>query len=130
YTLFGQLAADGRAVGVHFVVTADRPGAIPTSLAATIQQRLVLRLSDPNDYAMAGVPADILSADSAPGRGILDGLEVQVAVLGGSASLPKQADVTNDLAAVLSARGRPAAKAIERLSERMALTDLPARSGT
>lgn len=126
YTLFGQLAADGRAVGVHFVVTADRPGAIPASLAATIQQRLILRLSDQNDYGMAGVPADILSGDSPPGRGILDGLEIQVAVIGGSASLPKQAEVTEELSEVLRSRGRTPARAIERLAEDISLTDLPA----
>ncbi|MFT4299454.1 MAG: FtsK/SpoIIIE domain-containing protein [Aeromicrobium sp.] len=64
YTLFNQLAADGRAVGIHFVLTADRPAGVPASLSATIQQRLILRLSDQNDYSLAGVPSDVLSSDS------------------------------------------------------------------
>jgi S-DNA-T family DNA segregation ATPase FtsK/SpoIIIE len=124
FTLFGQLAADGRAVGIHFVITADRPGAVPPSLAATIQKRLVLRLSDSNDYGLVGAPADILSTDSAPGRGVLDGLEVQIAVLGASASLPKQADSMSSLGAQLVKQQRVPASPIERLSERILLSDL------
>ncbi|KAA1374681.1 FtsK/SpoIIIE domain-containing protein [Aeromicrobium fastidiosum] len=129
YTLFGQLAADGRAVGIHFIVTADRPGAIPASLAATIQRRLILRLSDQNDYALAGVPSDVLSAESPPGRGIIDGLETQIAVLGASASLPRQAEETAQLAQALTARGRVRARPIERLAERITLSELPAQRG-
>lgn len=124
YNLFGQLAADGRSVGVHFVITADRPGAVPPSLAATIQQRLVLRLADANDYGLVNVPADVLSIDSPPGRGVLEGNEIQIAVLGASASLPKQAEAINALAEVLVKRGRGLARPIERLAERIALSDL------
>lgn len=129
YTLFNQLAADGRGVGVHFIVTADRPGAIPASLAATIQQRLVLRLSDQNDYGVAGVPSDVLSTDSPPGRGVLDGMEVQIAVLGGSASLPRQAEITEEFGAVLASLDRSPARPIERLAERVALSELPSTQG-
>ena len=130
YNLFGQLAADGRAVGIHFVVTADRPGAIPASLAATIQQRVTLRLSDPNDYGTIGAPADVLTADAPPGRGLIDGLEVQVAVLGASPSLPKQADALAALARALERYGRTPARVIERLPDRIVLSDLkPTRTG-
>ena len=101
YRLFGQLASDGRGVGIHFVITADRPGAIPTSIAATIQRRLVLRLASPDDYGLVDVPADVLHAQSPPGRGVLDGLEVQVAVFGGSESLPRQAEVIGKFASYL-----------------------------
>ncbi len=126
YNLFGQLAADGRSVGIHFVITADRPGAVPPSLAATIQQRLVLRLADNNDYGFVNAPADVLSIDSPPGRGILEGNEIQIAVLGASASLPKQAEAIHALAEVLEKHGRGRARSIERLAERIALSDLRA----
>ena len=126
YKLFGQLASDGRGVGIHFVITADRPGAIPTSIAATVQRRLVLRLASPDDYGLVDVPGDVLHATSPPGRGVLDGLEVQVAVFGGSESLPRQAEVIGKFASYLLKRGRSEARPIERLPDRIALTDLPA----
>ena len=125
YKLFGQLASDGRGVGIHAVVTADRPGAIPTSLAATVQRRLVLRLASTDDYSLVDVPGDVLHAKSPPGRGVLDGLEVQVAVFGGSESLPRQAAVIGKFASYLVKRGRANARPIERLSDRLALSDLP-----
>jgi S-DNA-T family DNA segregation ATPase FtsK/SpoIIIE len=43
FGIFAQIAADGRAVGVHVVVTGDRPNAVPMSIASTIQRRVVLR---------------------------------------------------------------------------------------
>ena len=125
YTLFGQLAADGRAIGIHFVIAADRPGAVPPSLAATIQRRIVLRLSDTNDYALAGISSDILNEESAPGRGVMDGYEVQVAVLGASAGLPQQVDAARKLQASLDRAGRHRARPIERLPDRIPLSDLP-----
>ncbi|MFZ2501837.1 MAG: FtsK/SpoIIIE domain-containing protein [Nocardioides sp.] len=124
FTTFGQLAADGRAVGVHFVMATDRPSSIPPSLQANIQRRITLRLADTNDYALAGVADDILSEESPPGRGIMDGYEVQVAVLGASPSLPKQVEASEELGQTLLARGRQLARPIERLAERVDLSDL------
>lgn len=124
FTLFGQLVADGRAVGVHFVLAGDRPGSVPPSLAANIQRRITLRLSDENDYAFAGVPADILDDESPPGRGILDGSELQVAVLGASASLPQQLDATKELVAAMARTGRSAAPPVERLEELIPLSSI------
>src|SRR5690606_965994 len=62
--------------------TADRPGAVPSSVSAVIGRRVVLRLADAMGYGMLGVPKDILDDSSPPGRCIVDGLETQVAVLG------------------------------------------------
>ena len=41
FTTFVQIATDGRQVGVHVIVTGDRPNAIPTSLGSSIQRRLI-----------------------------------------------------------------------------------------
>ncbi len=45
WDIFLQLATDGRPLGIHLVVTGDRPNSVPASLLASIQRRLVLRLS-------------------------------------------------------------------------------------
>ena len=82
FTAFAQIAADGRQLGVHVVVTGDRPNALPASIASTVQRRLVLRLASEDDYLLLNVPKDVLSSSSPPGRGMLDGYEVQVPILG------------------------------------------------
>ena len=61
FTVFNQLAADGRPVGIHIVVTADRTASIPSSLRASIQRTVVLRLSDEADYGYLGVAGDALA---------------------------------------------------------------------
>jgi S-DNA-T family DNA segregation ATPase FtsK/SpoIIIE len=91
FSVFSQIATDGRQVGVHVVVTGDRSAAIPTSLSSSIQRRLVLRLANADDYGMLGLDSDVLVPASPAGRGILDGLETQVAVLGGDPYVAIQA---------------------------------------
>jgi DNA segregation ATPase FtsK/SpoIIIE, S-DNA-T family len=103
--LFTRLVADGRQVGVHFVVTADRRTSLPMALASSLPRRLVLRLSSDDEYANAGEPAGILSATSPPGRAIVDGQEVQIAVLGGSSNGERQAAAIAELAGRLGAAG-------------------------
>jgi S-DNA-T family DNA segregation ATPase FtsK/SpoIIIE len=121
-----MLAQDGRTVGVHVVVTADRLGAIPSALAASVQKRLVLRLAQENDLAMAGLRADAFGDDTPPGRGYLDGLETQVAVLGASTDPAEQAERVKRMADVMRQHGVPPAAPVERLPDRVPLTELPA----
>jgi S-DNA-T family DNA segregation ATPase FtsK/SpoIIIE len=128
FSVFSQIATDGRQVGVHVIVTGDRAGSIPTSLSSSIQRRLVLRLANPDDYAMLGVDADVLTPMSPPGRGLLDGLETQVAVLGGDPNVAVQARELEALAEAASKAGLAAAKPIERLSDSIPLESLPQRS--
>jgi S-DNA-T family DNA segregation ATPase FtsK/SpoIIIE len=100
-----RLVADGRQVGVHFVVTADRRSSIPMSMVSSIPRKLVLRLASDDEYLNAGEPAGILSHQSPPGRGIMDGIELQVGVLGGAASGDRQADEIGRLASRLAGAG-------------------------
>ncbi|MDT5101315.1 MAG: segregation ATPase FtsK/SpoIIIE, family [Mycobacterium sp.] len=126
FGMFSQLASDGRQLGIHVVVTGDRPGALSSSLASTIQRRLVLRLATDDDYLIAGVPADILSAASPQGRGIMDGQEIQVAVFGGDPNVAVQGRAIDALASSMREKGFPAPERIARLGERIALDSLPA----
>jgi len=123
--LLTGIAGDGRPVGVHVLLSTDRFNAIPMSLASHLQRRIVLRLADAGDYATLGVADDILTNSSPPGRGILDGLEIQVATLGGSVDLMVQAQAVRDFGRAQRSGGVPKAMPIERLPEEIWLHDLP-----
>ncbi|WP_395725246.1 FtsK/SpoIIIE domain-containing protein [Nakamurella sp.] len=121
-----QVAADGRPVGVHLVVSADRPATVPAALGSTIQRRVVLRLADDNDYLMLDTGTDVLDASSPPGRGVLDGKDLQVAVFGGAANVAEQARAIDRLAGTLRSRGTAPVPEIRRLPEVVHAGDLAA----
>ncbi len=70
YQVFMRILGEGRPLGVHAVITADRGGAVPTAVAANISRRVVLRLADPNQYTLLGAPKDVLDDTSVPGRAV------------------------------------------------------------
>jgi len=128
WDIFLQLATDGRPLGIHLVVSGDRPNSVPASLLASIQRRLVLRLSSEDDYMTLDVPKDVLSPASPPGRGLLGDLEVQLAVLGGNSNLALQAREVTKLAQAMQRQGMEEAPQIQRLPEQVDLDILPAGS--
>lgn len=125
YAAFLQLAAAGRPVGVHIAAAADRPGSIPPAFSSSVQRRVVLRLADDNDYSLVDVAGDVLGAASPPGRGVVDGLDLQVAVLGGSANVAEQSEAVERLAKTLTAHGVQPAEPIRSLPDQVLLRDLP-----
>ncbi|MCJ1696300.1 FHA domain-containing protein [Rathayibacter caricis] len=126
FSVFSQIATDGRQVGVHVVVAGDRPNSVPTSLNSTIQRRVVLRLASEDDYLLLGVAKDVLSPTSPPGRGISEGGELQIAVLGGDANVAIQARRIASLAEAMRRQGAVPAAGIGRLPDFVPLSDLPA----
>ncbi len=127
---FVSVAADGRPVGVHVALAADRVGAMPPALGATVTKRLALRLADDLDESTLRVPRGGFGVDTPPGRGFLTGTEVQVAVLGGSVDVTEQAAAIRQLAASMRRAGAVAATPVERLSEYVELGSLgPAADG-
>lgn len=126
FTAFAQVAADGRAVGVHVVVAGDRPNSVPTSIASTVQRRIVLRMANDDEYLMLGVPRDVISATSPAGRGILDGNEVQLAILGSSGNVAVQAREMKRLGASLGRAGAARPRPVLRLADQISLASLPA----
>ncbi|NSW52362.1 MAG: hypothetical protein HPY85_07650 [Anaerolineae bacterium] len=70
--LMGPLTSiirEGRAYGVHFLISADMPNALSSKLFNLITERYTLKLSDPTEYSTIvgrGVPADL---SPVPGRG-------------------------------------------------------------
>lgn len=124
-----RLVADGRAVGVHFVISADRRQAVPTSIASVVARRLVLRMASDDEYMAIGLNArEIKGATLPPGRGFLeDGREAQIAVVGGSEDRGEQLRAL-DVAAERLCERFPglSAPAIERVPTDLARSRLPA----
>ena len=121
---FSRLVAEGRALGVHLLITADRRGVLPMQLISTLSSRVVLRLADPDEYGWLGLPARCKTAALPSGRGFVEGgLELQVAQLG-----PARDDVA-DLAVIAEiARGLPAAEVqqVQLLPTSVTVASLPA----
>lgn len=129
FETFLSIAADGRSTGVHVIVTADRPATVPASLSSAIQKRLILRLANDIDYSLVGISTDALSASSPPGRGFLDGHEVQVGVLGGDPNVARQSAAFEQLAAAMARAGVRPVERIAALPERVVASSLPESVG-
>jgi S-DNA-T family DNA segregation ATPase FtsK/SpoIIIE len=81
-----RLLREGPAAGLRVVLSADRRGLIGR-LASLVDERLVLRMADPGDYALAGIGAADMPERLPAGRGVVIGgrfpapVEVQVGLL-------------------------------------------------
>ena len=125
YQVFMRILGEGRPLGVHAVITADRGGAVPTAVASNISRRIVLRLSDVNQYTLLGAPKDVLDDQSPPGRAVVDKNEVQLAVLGGTTNAAEQSKITDELAEQLRDKGVPEVPAIGSLPTSIETVELP-----
>ncbi|MEU2199797.1 FtsK/SpoIIIE domain-containing protein [Isoptericola sp. NPDC019482] len=123
---FTQVATDGRQVGVHVVVAGDRANAVPASLGSTIQKTVVHRLASEDEYQALGEPRDVLDVTSPPGRAVVDGDELQVAVLGGDPNVALQSRAVSSLSASMVRMGVRPAPGLRRLPDSFPLDDLPA----
>lgn len=126
YRTLQQVLTDGRGLGIHVALTADRGQSVPTSLQAMIQRRIVLRMADEDGYALLGMPRDILGADAAPGRAIIDDHEAQIAVIGGTPSTKEQSTAVLRMAEAMLRRGTTPAPGIRSLPTEYTVEALPA----
>jgi S-DNA-T family DNA segregation ATPase FtsK/SpoIIIE len=101
-----RIVVEGRQVGIHSVVAADRRQAVPSRIHAAISRRLILRLADDGSYAEHGIRPDRLRhLELGPGRGLLDGTTfVQVASVSDDPSARSQ---SRRIAHLAAAGGRP-----------------------
>jgi S-DNA-T family DNA segregation ATPase FtsK/SpoIIIE len=120
-----SLMADGRPVGVHFILSIDARNGLPGQFASAIQRRIVLRMASEEDYSFLGVPSDVLDLGSPPGRALLGDRELQCAVLGGSSDVTLQARAVAGFAEAVRRSGQAHAPGIGNLAESVALTELP-----
>ncbi|WP_371163983.1 FtsK/SpoIIIE domain-containing protein [Buchananella felis] len=127
WTAFQQVLLDGRAVGVHVAVTADRSQSVPNSIASNFQRKVVLRQTEADAYYDFGLPKDVLDATSLPGRAMQVGRPdlMQLAILGDNVNALAQAREMGKLAksAVLKGRARP--KPIESLPPNISAEKVP-----
>jgi S-DNA-T family DNA segregation ATPase FtsK/SpoIIIE len=125
-----RLVADGRSVGVYFVLTADRRNAVPATLTSAISSRLVLRMADADEYASLGLPLALAGTTLPPGRGFINGTEIHIGVLGDDPTGAVQAEAIAAKAAQLRAANPPAAvPAVSVLGERIELSTLDSVAG-
>ncbi|GAA3831288.1 FtsK/SpoIIIE domain-containing protein [Sphaerisporangium flaviroseum] len=102
-----QLLREGPAVGLRAVVTADRSGLLG-QISTLFEDRLVMRLADPADYGLAGLPPRSLPSSMPPGRAITIGeqgvVESQIALLCDDPSGPAQVAALQALARTAAER--------------------------
>lgn len=125
YQVFQQIVSEGRQLGMHVALSADRPGSVPTSISSGIQRKVVLRLADDSSYSLLDVPSDILTSKSPPGRAIVDGLETQIAIVGGAQNLVDQARALGLLGESIAKSGRKPAMPVGTLPREYSITELP-----
>ena len=125
FTVAQQLIADGRPLGIHVIVSADRPSTVPPPTMAAVSRRVVMRMADEMGYRMLDVAHDVITASSPPGRFVHGDSEGQVAVLGASSSTSVQADTIVQLASSIAAAREHSAAPIGSLPSVIALSTLP-----
>lgn len=128
YQSFMRVLGEGRPLGIHAVITADRSGSVPTAVFANIPRRVVMRLSDPSQYVLVGAPKDVLNEQSVPGRAVVDKAEVQLAVLGGTTNVAEQTKALDELVSQLRALGVPEVGEIGALPTKISSRSLPAQA--
>ncbi len=94
---------DGRQVGIHTVVTADRRNAVPARVHAAVASRLIMRHADETGYNEHGISTlRAKTLDLSPGRGLWDGgATVQVASVARDPSARGQGEAIAEFAALV-----------------------------
>lgn len=120
-----RIVTDGRQVGIHTVLTADRRQSIPPLLISSIANRLVLRQADEGGYTDFSIPSIVAKGlDLPPGRAVRpDGLTLQVGVVGdrpdaasqGAAIAAAATGMTGTIAAELTTRPWPEVVRLDEL---------------
>lgn len=122
-----RLVSDGRALGIHFVITADRRSAVNLALSGTITSKVVLRMADDDEYSSLGLDARVARSTALPpGRGFVGPtIEMHVATVGGDATGEAEADPLAAIGAEMRRQHSAAAPPIRSLPLDVASADMP-----
>ena len=125
-----EIAASGRTVGVHVILTSERSNGMPASLASSFPERLAIKLTAESDYLTLGVPSEALEG-SGPGRAIRIGAgdELQLALPGASSDPADTDTAIAELAEQLTAQGAPTPTAVPAIPESIRRTAIPKSTG-
>jgi S-DNA-T family DNA segregation ATPase FtsK/SpoIIIE len=95
-----RILGEGASAGMHLIMTGDR-SLLAGRIAAMCEDKLVFKLAEPDDYALAGLRPRDLPGDIPPGRAFRSGTgtETQVALLDPDPSGPAQAAALRQIAA-------------------------------
>ncbi len=77
-----QLIAEGRAAGIHFVLTADRRAGVRSAIFGLLSTVVVLRQSSSDELSNLNLRGDALALDAPPGRCWIGAFEGHLALLG------------------------------------------------
>lgn len=121
-----DLLRSGRHVGVHVVLASERAMTLPSAIAASIGETLVLRMNSDNDYGMVGASADVLRT-APPGRAmhLPSGLEVHIALPGPGPDDDAVDEALTELGRVSRAQGVADAPGVPEVPTHLARADLP-----
>lgn len=100
-----RLVREGSGAGIRVVLTGDR-STLTSRVGSAIRDRLILRLADPGDYGLAGIPARAVPSSMPPGRALVgpDVAEAQIALLDGAPDGPGQVAAVERIADVARRR--------------------------
>jgi DNA segregation ATPase FtsK/SpoIIIE, S-DNA-T family len=103
-----RLLREGASAGLHLVISGDR-SLLAGRMAPLVEDKLVLRLPDRNDYGTASIPLGQVPDTVPDGRGLWaeSAVEAQVATLGPDLTGAGQGAAVRDLAASLAERDGP-----------------------
>lgn len=98
---------EAASVGVHFVIAGDRQLLVGRTATLT-DRKILLNLTDRNDYGFAGLTPRKMPESIPPGRAFTagDGTELQIAVVSADASARAQVDAIAAIAGQLAERDR------------------------
>ena len=123
-----RIIADGRPLGIHIIVTADRRGAIPFNMAGLVETKLILKMSDPDELSSLGVPTKIAKEIKlSPGRAMFKNeLELQIPIVSNNPEGSAQVLQIQKIAQYLtSLHGDSHIVKAASLPEALALSSLP-----
>ena len=120
------LMREGIGVGLRVVITGDR-SLLMSRLASLVGDKLLLRLADPADLVLCGIPATALPRHLPPGRGlrIADHAEVQVALLADDVTTSAQTAALDRIAE----QSRADPPRLDPVRRPLRIETLPARAG-
>jgi DNA segregation ATPase FtsK/SpoIIIE, S-DNA-T family len=107
-----RILGEGASAGVHLVMTGDR-SLLAGRISALCEEKLVFKLAEKDDYALAGLRPRDMPDDVPPGRAFRtgSGMEIQVALLASDASGQGQTAALRDIAASCASRDAAVAAA-------------------
>jgi DNA segregation ATPase FtsK/SpoIIIE, S-DNA-T family len=107
-----RILGEGASAGVHLVMTGDR-SLLAGRISALCEEKLVFKLAEKDDYALAGLRPRDMHEEVPTGRAFRtgSGIEIQVALLASDASGQGQAAALRDIAASCVSRDAAVAAA-------------------